>query len=429
MRICIAPVDIASYYAGLKQGFDEAGVEAWFFPFSCNPYSRYRPGARSTWLERLVFGAARSPMAARHHAIRWLTSCLLRLVVLIRVLCACDVFVFAGGMTFFRGLELPLLRFLRKRIIVVFNGSDSRPVWMSGLFIHGSQAISPGKAIAMLRRQRRMLRWLEFHAHACIAHPLSAHLHRLPFVNHLAIGHPCATPAELASTSAPPADATCPRPLRIVHAPSRPEHKGTTLIRLAVDSLRADGLGIEFIELIGRPNAEVISNLATCDMVIDELYSDIPLAGLGTEAAQAGKPAIVGGYGQDEIARFAAGTNLPTALYVHPAQVATILRQLANDPAARTRRGSEARNFVRTAWNPSAIAQRFLRIARGRTPRAWLVDPAGLRYWQGWGASEEQVRVFIAAIVRYRGVAALGIGHNPGLQRTLAAFADREPRR
>lgn len=43
-------------------------------------------------------------------------------------------------------------------------------------------------------------------------------------------------------------------------------------------------------------NATVLQELQQCDFVIDELYSDVPLAMLATEAAIFGKPVIVGGY-------------------------------------------------------------------------------------------------------------------------------------
>lgn len=424
MRICIAPVDVASYYAGLRQGFLAAGTQVWFFPFEKNPYSRYRPDAGASLLERLVFRISGLRTARATSWWRWLwhraLDSALRVIVLLVALGACDVFVFGFGQTFLGRAELPLLRFLRKRIIFVFNGSDSRPVWMSGLAIHGAQALGPPQAVASIRRQSRMLRWIEHHATECIGHPLSSQLHRRRFINHLVIGHPCPPPPATTTLT----DAMS-RPVRILHAPSKCSHKGSDAIRQMIATLRAEGCAIDFVELTGRPNDEVLRSIAECDLVIDELYSDIPLAGLGSEAASAGKPALVGGYGQREIAKHAEGVGLPCALYVHPDHLLATARRLIADRDWRRACGSQAARFVTEQWSSLVVARRFLRLIRQRAPGSWYVDPARLRYWQGWGASEAQTLAFIAAIVRRQGMGTLGISHNPAMEAELAALIAR----
>ena len=44
------------------------------------------------------------------------------------------------------------------------------------------------------------------------------------------------------------------------------------------------------------PNHKVLETIREVDIVVDELYADIPLGGLGTKAAVAHKPVLSAGY-------------------------------------------------------------------------------------------------------------------------------------
>lgn len=420
-RVCIAPVDIASYYSGLRQGLVEQGIPCWFFCFDASSYSRYQPSAEAFWLERWIFAVAKSPLLARSapgRAIRELILAALRGVALILALFACDLFIFGFSKTFFRGLELPLLHWFGRTVICVFNGSDTRAPWMSGIFTLGPGTPNPAIIRKEIIRQQRRIRRLERWTSATVCHPLSAHLLHRPFFNHLQIGVPCAAPF-LQPTAAGQGE-----PLRIVHAPTRPLQKGSPVFRAIIDRLRAEGTAIEYIELTGRPNHEVLATIASCDLVLDESYSDTPLAGLGTEAACAGRPAVVGGYGADTIVAFAAGTDLRMELFVHPNALETTVRKLVHDANARRTLGLAAQTFLRTQWAPSAVAARFIAIAAGAAPANWRVEPSSLTYWQGWGAPELATRTAIAALIERYGIESLGISHNRPLEKQLASLVE-----
>jgi hypothetical protein len=413
-RICIAPLDVASYYSGLRDGFLALGVPCWLFDFDASLYTRYRPTAKAFFLERWVFAVAQSPWLRASRAGRGLRMVLLgvlRAVACVCAIIACDVFVFAFSRTFLGGFELPLLRFLGRTVICVFNGSDTRAPWMSGLFTLGPGTPDAKAIYAEVIRQQRCLRRFERWASACICHPLSAHLLRRPFINHLKIGLPCAVTPTLTGRTARPASAA----LHLVHAPTRPLQKGSGLFLGIVERLRAEGHAIEYLELTGRPNHEVLAAIADCDLVLDESYSDTPLAGLGCEAACYGRPAVVGGFGADDVAYFARDTGLPTALFVPPCELEATIRQLVSSPMLRSGYGRAAQAFLSRTWTPIAVAARYLQIAQGTAPAAWQVDPATLTYWQGWGAPEECTLRACHALISLAGPKALGIDHNPPL--------------
>ncbi len=64
--------------------------------------------------------------------------------------------------------------------------------------------------------------------------------------------------------------------LKVVHAPSDPIIKGTAVVRAVIEMLKIEGFDFDYIELINSANSEVMNNLETAHIVINQLYSLIP---------------------------------------------------------------------------------------------------------------------------------------------------------
>lgn len=423
-RVFIGLVDIASYYSGLKQGFDELGIEAVFVPLTRNRFTREVLGNPRHWVLDFVNWAVRLggtdfrnrlAAIAYHRGLLPLT----KFVLLVWAAFRFDVFIFGFATTFFNYRELPLLRLLGKKIIFVFNGSDSRPPYISGNYIHPEFSRTIEECLAATRHTKATVLTIERNADFCVNHPPQAHFHERKFVNHCFVGHPCklwVAPAE-AGVSAPSLG------LRIVHAPSNPGPKGTAIVRELIERLQREGHAIHYIELINRPNHEVLQELSRCDLVIDELYSDIPLAGLGTEAAFFGKPAVVGGYAQTELGAFARQAGLPMLLYVRPEQVEAVVRRLLADEAFRKETGAAAQAFVTENWTPAQVAGRFLQLIAGNVPPEWWHDPKWINYLLGWGVSETEAREYLSQYVKVGGVQALQLADKPALEASFLRLA------
>ena len=74
-------------------------------------------------------------------------------------------------------------------------------------------------------------------------------------------------------------------PILIVHAPSSPIFKGTQLVRAAIKKLESQGYDFEYIELINKPNEEVLSILSRSHIVLNQFYGYGNAIGLlGVEA-------------------------------------------------------------------------------------------------------------------------------------------------
>lgn len=62
----------------------------------------------------------------------------------------------------------------------------------------------------------------------------------------------------------------------VLHAPSSPIIKGTPIVRAAVKQLQEEGYDFEYVELIGVPNSQVMSELAKAHIVLNEFYAFVP---------------------------------------------------------------------------------------------------------------------------------------------------------
>jgi hypothetical protein len=190
-----------------------------------------------------------------------------------------------------------------------------------------------------------------------------------------------------------------------------------------IQDLQEEGLAIDYVELTGRPNSEVLAELQRCDFVVDELYSDISLAGLGTEAAFFGKPAVVGGYAQQTLQQLAGGSQLPMATYVKPEQAKDMVRRLIVDVRFREECGAAAHRFVHESWAPARMAERFLQIIDGNIPEEWWVEPAAVTYLHGFGATEETRQKVLREVIAAGGRQSLRLSDKPELEQALVDFS------
>ena len=155
-RIFIGLNEVAGLYTSLQQGLEELGITTMRIDEGGNPRG-YRP-ARSTDMDgrirpfhdgwaRVAAGLERASHAVsgRRRKARgggrflWAVAAAgvlamkttYRVALLVNVIFAYDVVMLTGGSSFFRGRELPLLRRLGKRVVVVFAGSDHRPAFLN----------------------------------------------------------------------------------------------------------------------------------------------------------------------------------------------------------------------------------------------------------------------------------------------------------
>ncbi len=423
MRVFIGPLEVAGIAAGLARGLRAHGHEADLVLAYSHPFAYGGAGDHGRvagwWARAGCWRQALPRSQPLRKAFAFGLQQLLGWAVLAWAARRYDAFVFLYGETITNtSIELRLLRWLGRRTVVVFVGSDSRPPYVDGGWFPADRPFDARTAARAARRQRAKVQRLERGAGVCVNAPATGHFHARRFVHWLALGIPREVPA------VPPASA--PRPsLRALHSPSHPVLKGTARIRAAVQALRERGVPVELATVEGRPNAEVLAALADCDLVLDQLYSDTPMAAFATEGASRGRAVLVGGYAARSVAADAArrGLPLPPTAFVEPEAFEPELARLATDADARRRVGDAGRVFVAAHWTPEAVAARLLRIIDGTVPEAWWVEPADVTYLQGCGLSEAVARERVRALVQRCGAGALQLDDKPALRDAFLAFA------
>lgn len=426
MRIMVGPVEVSGIASGLKEGFDQLGVPVEVVlshphPFAYGHQSRHPVVRIWTCLGNYHFyWAARLPRPVRLLMLAiWKAW---SLIVLVWALLRFDAFIFLFSRTITdTQLEARLYAMLRKRVVMVYCGSDARPPFVDGP-TRNSLGGNVGKMVRLARRTRAKI-WLhERSGFVCVNSPFTAQFHKQDFVNWFEMGIPRVLSEQVESAEVV-ARATG-APIRVVHSPSNPAAKGTDIVLKLVETLRQEGYNLELVLLQGVPNEQVQAELKRCDFLIDQCWSDTPMASLVAEAAHHAKPAIVAGYAASEEYRAYLSARPPPTTYVHPDELETAVRTMVHDPELRRALGRRAFDFVREHWAPDQVARRYLKLLEGRDTAAYRF-PAGLaHYVQGCGLPEEQGRETIRAILAAGGPGALHLDHNPALQQAFVEFAE-----
>jgi hypothetical protein len=431
-RIFIGLTEIAGYYANLSSGFQELGFESAFFNLYQHPFE-YGGDETSSRFVRSIRWLRDKRSKLQYNRI--MSLLLLGLQGLLQVLLLCwaavryDVFIMGFGSTFFPGVlrhyDLLILRLLKKKTICVFNGSDTRLPYSSGHMVPLATASSIDDCIKLTDEKKKSLRIIDKFASIIVNSTAAGHFHEREFVSSIGLGLPYHT----LSPNKCQAVRENGNSVRILHAPSNLRIKGTCQIREIIESLRSKGYQIEFVEITGKPNYIVHEELSRCDFVVDQLYSDTPMAGFAAEAALHGKPAVVGGYYAGFIRRDVQAEWIPPSFYCHPDEVEQAIEKMVVDEDYRLELGRKAKTFVETYWTPKQVASRYVQLIGGNVPREWLFDPMDIRYLHGSGLSESDARELVRAVIQKGGVEALQLDDKPGLKDMFVAFAfgDRVP--
>lgn len=424
-RVFIGLREVAGFGRGLKEGFDQLGVEAAFLNLGYHQHL-YQTRNNPAWVEGLARASQRLGQrftGAWWKRILWIgfVQNLFAVVALPRALLRYDAFIFLSVSSFLFFIELPLLKLFGKRVIFVFLGSDARPVYLNGYVIEDTTRSTIWKAVALARVQKSLLWIIDRFADVVVNVPPQAHFHTRPYIS----GYHVGLPAEYSSAALdtlPSIDR-----IRILHAPSKPGPKGTVKIRQVVASLRAKGHEFDYVEISGRPHAEVLSEIQRASFVIDELYSDTPLAGFATEAAFFGKPSVVGSYYYEQIRQILPPEETPPSMFCHPDAVEAAIERLIVDPVLREDLGRRAFAFVHEHWAARRVAEKYLMLIRGVIPRNWLLDPADISYVHGVGLSEVRGAEVLRAFLRVGGRGALCLRDKPHLANLLVKAATPAP--
>ncbi len=425
MRIFIGLHEIAGYYSRLIGAFEEDGIKVTFLAKEPHPFG-YETKQAPQWLQKWTHFSMDSKGS-------YFSRNISKLFLVLYLALTHKVFIFSCASSFdlFRPYgELALLKFLRRRIIFVLHGSDSRPSFMEryGLATREGKTIS-GRALSLrIREVVSGIHAFERYADYVIANPLSSQWHRKPCINWFLIGLPAPKVAsstlDRSTTSATRASPSSTPPL-ILHSPSDPIGKGTPLIRKAIADLRESGRKLQYVELSGRPHWEVLETLEKCSFVIDQLYSDQPMAGLASEAAAFGKASIVGSYGWAALHTEAGmdGECYPPVIESDPDNIQETITKALDHPQWLESIGADAMEFVDSRWSPAAVASRFKKLFHGQPDSDWWFSPENTSYHLGCTVRPIEIIIMVRTLLALDSSDCLGLDDKPKLKESLIRMA------
>ncbi len=416
MKIFIGLTEIAGYYGNLKKGFREIGVECTFINLSSHPF-KYGGDDEPNILIKMYKWNLRQMRKLNYKILKapfFISLHLLKIPIFIWALYHYNVFIFAFGRSFFRNYDLPLLKLFNKKILFTFNGADGRPPYIDG----ARRNLTPDGYKKMSRKIKSNIVAIERYADCVATNPASAHFHTKQCVNFCSIGLPFESSVQ--DICQPIGDRDY---VQILHSPSDPIAKGSDHIRDSINVLKKRGYNINYVEITGKPHHQVIKELQECDFVIDQVYSDQPMAGFATEAAWFGKPAVVGGYYAAYIHNDCAQENIPPGLFCHPDELTTAIERLIVDEEFRLALGQKAQKFVRTQRTPEQVARRYLQIIEGTIPEEIMFDPNTIGYVQGSGVPESKSKEIIREMIEQHGIESLCLTDKPELEGLFMRYA------
>jgi len=419
MRYFLGIYDAAGYLYKIGKGLEANGNTVRYVNVANDRY-KYSESKEYNFSRRLEEVATKYPSRSLIRLILYPFIAAARLFILGNELFRSDVFVFSGIQSFFDFYDLPLLRLFRKKIIVIYIGSDARPTYLSGKHLddHNSGFIAKRSYLESKKIKSRIAR-VEMWSDYIVNHVGTAQffVKKCVMFSYLGIPYDMALLNQTKSNNHALTDK-----IRILHAPSRPKAKGSEVFKQIVSDLKMIDGEIDYIEITNKTNSEVIAELQKCDIVLDELYSDMPLATFGVEASILKKPLIVGGYFSRYISQSIPKDAIPPVLYVAPELIKTTLINLIKRREDWQLIEENQHSYVVNNYSPSVVASKLELLAVGKVPKEYWFSPQDSDYIHGWGLSEEQLKTQLRLYIDELGVESLLLDHNVKLRNHIVQF-------
>jgi hypothetical protein len=299
-------------------------------------------------------------------------------------------------------------------------GSEARPPYIDGARRKPDGSWdSIDEIIRLSFEMKKKLEGIERYSSIVVGAPLTSQFLEKPFVNLFELGLPY---PKLKSEIIEQRKSKKDRQLKILHSPSNLFAKGTIKIREVLDSLKRKGHNFDYFELTNCPNRVVLEAIASCDFVVDQVYSDTAMATFATEAAFFRKPAIVGGYGWDELKKFVKSEKFPPSYICKPETLEAAIEELIVNKQLRNDLGNSAHQFVHANWEAKKVGMKFSLLIEGKMPKEWILDPHEIIYTQGIGLTESELIKMIESVIKIGGEKALSLDNKPRLKEAFLSL-------
>ncbi len=263
-----------------------------------------------------------------------------------------DIFHFFFGKSLLpMGLDLPWLKRLGKKVVVHFRGSDIRP---KSFFEYQKKHFLGDTTLAyplQSPQQRHMLnRWQRYADFMLVSTP-----DLLRIVPEAKLIQQAIDLSQWEYELEPPDGS--PQEIRVAHAPTARNKKGTELIIKAVETLKSRGYPVTLVLIEGVPHGEVKQLYRMCHIGIDRLL-DGWYGNVSIELMAMGKPVLC--YIEPELATHHR-PDIPI-VSATPLDLADKLEMLLLDQGLRRRLGEQGRAYVEKWHDANKIAEQLIEL-------------------------------------------------------------------
>ena len=428
LKFFLAPLELCGLYSGYADGLRELGHGVSFLNLSPAEYSNWdfsKDPVILRWFRHVHISYRQSvDQESESGFLKYLLVSFQWLLVF-WVAFKFNVAILKSGETITgNDFEYKIYKFFNVKIISYFHASDSRPAYL--------RPMRPGQTLDSMYQHavttRSQVRRASENSDIVIDNPMSAHFQPRKFCIYQMIGNTVdrkkiEKAKHLGVGTLIPAKKD--GQVYIFHAPSNQRLKGSKHIRNAVTSLKEEGLEFVFLEITGRPNIEVLQILSACDIVIDQLYSDIDAAVFALEACSFGAAVVVGGYGADSLKNMVPAEARTPTCFVEPSELKGMLRHLIEDATFRKKHQQAAQQHFENYSSSRKTAERLVQLASGEAPDWWFIEPSKIDYLYGTAGSKDHIIYNIRSIVDKYGIEGLLLGDKPELQERFAQMLQK----
>jgi hypothetical protein len=424
--IFVGPQEIAGFLSRIAQALADEGATVIAFK---QTHTQQQPERIKHPKIHWLFPNTIEKISSSHSFIRSVGKFIVKVFALFTAIAKADACLFIGGKGFFNSpIDYYILRLFGIRVVHMFVGTASRPRYLSA---YAKQVLDSDKdtakrftlnLIKRTRRQRARVDAISKAANFVIENPLCGHFQTRQFVNYFQIGMPITMQSNRVGPTPQKKDSR----VRILHCPSRPEIKGTKRIKEVLSPQVLERLNAELIVLTGIPHSRVLEEIDKCDFVVDQLYSDAPLAGFAAEAASFQKVPIVGGYGWDEIGQTMNVVDIPPTKLCHPDNLLKAVEELCEEIIERKELTANLEKFLTEGqWSGKEFAHKLGCVLTGDIPHDWFVDPQAISYKQGVGLSEKHAIEIARRMIELGGIKSLQLDDKPELEASYRNWIKR----
>ena len=333
MRVLHAPVNIAGQASILAQAQKELGIKSDVLVFDQNKFN-YNCDVNLSLSGRTLVG-----------------KCITLAFNFIKCLFNYDIFHFHFGSSLLPyNLDLPVLRLFGKKTVMNYWGSDIRQSDIAIDYVYFEtpdelQKIYPEKDNV---KKREKIETVRKYVNLTIAgdYPLLPYspdsavikqaidLTRFPFIG-------CENRSEK---------------VKIVHAPTDREKKGTKYVLVAIERLKAEKYDVDFVLIENETNDYVSEACKNADIIIDQLVLEshgiFPI-----ETMAMGKPVLC--RIDEKILKYYPGLPI---IRTDPDNIYVNLKLLIENPDLRKEIGEKGRKYVEEVHDSKKIAKQLIRL-------------------------------------------------------------------